>query len=150
MKTTHWLLPLIAAGWFAVAALGEAEARFMPVEVFLDSPEPVAAWQFELKDRNASMKVVGVENGGSDVFQRAPYYDREAVTRGDANRIVVADYSLAEENELPSGRVRVATLHLMLDGDADFELNLVTANTADGRPIEAATVSLQETQTREP
>lgn len=150
MKTTHWLLPLIAAGLFAVAALGETKARFMPVEVFVDSPEPVAAWQFELKARNASMKVVGVENGGSDVFQRAPYYDREAVTRGEAHRIVVADYSLAEESELPSGRVRVATVHVMLDGDADFELNLVTANAADGRPIEAATVSLQETQTREP
>ena len=150
MKTTPWwLLPLVA-GLFAVAALGEPKTRFMPVEVFLDSPEPVAAWQFELKDRNASMKVVGVENGGSEVFQRAPYYDREAVTRGDARRIVVADYSLAEESELPSGRVRVATLHLMLDDDPDFELNLVTANTADGLPIDAATVSLQEVQTREP
>ncbi|MCY3620932.1 MAG: hypothetical protein OXH68_04375 [Gammaproteobacteria bacterium] len=151
MKTTsRWLLPLVAAALFAVAGLGEAKARFVPVEVILNSPEPVAAWQFELKDRNASMKVVGVENGGSDVFQRAPYYDREAVTRGDAHRIVVADYSLAEEDELPSGRVRVATLHLMLAGDADFELNLVTATTADGRAIETATVSLQETQTREP
>ncbi len=151
MKTITWrVLPLVAAGLFTVAALGEAEARFVPVEVFVDSPQRVAAWQFELKDRNASMKVVGVENGGSDVFQRAPYYDREAVTRGEARRIVVADYSLAEESELPTGRIRVATLHLMLDGDADFELNLVTATTADGRPIEAATVSLQETQTREP
>ena len=150
MKTPWRVLPLVAAGLVAVSTLGEAKARFMPVEVFLTSPEPVAAWQFELKDRNASMQVVGVENGGSDVFQRAPYYDRDAVTRGDANRIVVADYSLAEESELPSGRVRVATLHLMLDGEADFELNLVTATTADGRSIEAATVSLQETQTREP
>ncbi|MDE0036950.1 MAG: hypothetical protein OXU77_05210 [Gammaproteobacteria bacterium] len=151
MRTTPWrVLPLVAAGLFAVAALAEAKARFVPVEVFLDSPQPVAAWQFELKDRNASMKVVGVENGGSDVFQRAPYYDREAVTRGDAGRIVVADYSLADESELPSGRVRVATLHLMLDGNADFDLNLIAATTADGRPIETATVSLQETQTREP
>jgi len=151
MRTTPWrVLPLVAAGLFAVAALAGAKARFVPVEVFLDSPQPVAAWQFELKDRNASMKVVGVENGGSDVFQRAPYYDREAVTRGDAGRIVVADYSLADESELPSGRVRVATLHLMLDGNADFDLNLIAATTADGRPIETATVSLQETQTREP
>ena len=150
MKTPPWWFLPLMAGLFAIAALGEPKARFMPVEVFLTSPEPVAAWQFELKDRNASMKVVGVENGGSDVFQRAPYYDREAVTRGDAHRIVVADYSLAEESGLPSGRVRVATLHLMLDGEADFELNLVTATTADGRPIETATVSLQETQTREP
>ena len=73
MRITPWrVLALLVAALFAVSALGEAEARFMPVEVFLDTPEPVAAWQFELKDRNASMKVVGVENGGSDVFQPAP------------------------------------------------------------------------------
>lgn len=142
------VLPLLA-GFLAVAAIGEASPRFVPVNVFLDSPEPVAAWQFELKDRNASMKVVGVENGDSDAFQPAPYYDRDAVTRGDADRIVVADYSLAEASELPSGRVRVATVHVMLDGDADFELNLVTANAADGRPIKKATASLEQTQARE-
>ncbi|MYA16135.1 MAG: hypothetical protein F4Z28_04875 [Gammaproteobacteria bacterium] len=133
----------------AGASGGDSAPRFVPLEVFLDSPQPVAAWQFELEDRNAAMKVVGVENGDSDAFQRAPYYDREAVQRGQADRIVVADYSLADERELPSGRVRVATVHLMLDGAADFELTLVTANTADGRPIREASVSLQETQTRE-
>ena len=127
---------------------GDPAPRFVPVDIFLDSPQPVAAWQFELQDRNAAMKVVGVENGDSDAFQRAPYYDRDAVQRGDVDRIVVADYSLAEESELPSGRVRVATVHIMLVRDADFELTLVTANTADGRPISDATVSLQETQTR--
>ena len=154
MKNTR-ALGLLAAGLFTLATLatfaatGGTQVRFVPVAVFLDSPEPVAAWQFELKDRNASMKVVGVENGGSDAFQRAPYYDKKAVTRGDADRIVVADYSLAEASELPSGRVRVATVHLMLDGEADYELNLVTANAADGRPIEKATVSLHETQARE-
>ncbi len=151
MKNTR-VLVLLAAGLFicaAFAATGGTQIRFVPVAVLLDSPEPVAAWQFELKDRNASMKVVGVENGGSDAFQRAPYYDKEAVTQGDADRIVVADYSLAEASELPSGRVRVATVHLMLDGEADYELNLVTANAADGRPIENATVSLHETQARE-
>ena len=145
-------LGLIAAGlltFAAFAATGAPQVRFVPVAVFLDSPEPVAAWQFELKDRNASMKVVGVENGDSDAFQRAPYYDKKAVTRGDADRIVVADYSLAETSELPSGRVHVATVHLMLEGDANYELNLVSANAADGRPIEKATVSLQETQARQ-
>ncbi|MXY57494.1 MAG: hypothetical protein F4Y41_14055 [Gammaproteobacteria bacterium] len=143
------VLAVAVAGFVSVVAVGEAKIRFVPVDVFLDSPEPVAAWQFELKDRNAGMTVVGVENGGSDVFGRAPYYDREAVNRGEADRIIVADYSLAEESALPSGRIRVATLHLMIEGDADLELELVAANTADGRTIEAASVSLEETQTRE-
>ena len=85
-----------------VSAEGISSPRFVPLAIHLDSPAAVAAWQFELKDRNGVMKVVGVENGGHAAFPRAPYYDREAVTRGDAERIVVADYSLADENMLPS------------------------------------------------
>ncbi len=112
--------------------------RFMPLAIHLDSPAAVAAWQFELRDRNGAMKVVGVENGGHPAYPRAPYYDREAVARGDAGRIVLADYSLAEEGRLPIGRVRLATLHLVLEGEPDFELRLVTATTPAGRAIEAS------------
>ena len=98
----------------------------------------MAAWQFELRDRNGAMKVVGVENGGHPAFPRAPYYDREAVARGGAARIVVADYSLAEESLLPVGRVHLATLHLMLEGEPDFELRLITATTPAGSAIDAS------------
>ena len=150
--TSAWARSLAVLGicLMATASGTDSAARFVPLDIYLDSPQPVAAWQFELHDRNTAMKVVGVENGDSDAFQRAPYYDREAVQSGDVDRVVVADYSLAEESKLPSGRVRVATVHVMLVGDPDFELKLVTANTADGRPIPEATVRLQETQTREP
>ena len=112
--------------------------RFVPLEIYLDSPSAVAAWQFELKDRNGAMKVVGVENGGHPAFPRAPYYDREAVARSDAERIVVADYSLAEESLLPVSRVHLATLHLMLEGEPDFELRLITATTPEGDAIDAS------------
>ena len=141
-------LAIAVCSLLAVAAIPGEAPRFVPVEVYLDSPEPVAAWQFELADRNASMKVVGVENGDSDAFGRAPYYDGDAVRRGDAERIVVADYSLAEESRLPSGRIRVATVHVMLEAEADFEIKLVAAATQDGRPIDAS-ISLQTQQTRE-
>ena len=112
----------------------EHDIRFAAVDVYLDSAEPVAAWQFELSDRTDGMKIVGVEQGDSPAYGRAPYYDREAVRLGEADRIIVADYSLADVAELPSGRVRVATVHLMLnsDDDADFDLFLVTATTYDG------------------
>ena len=112
--------------------------RFVPLEVHLDSPEPVAAWQFELEDRNAASTVVGIENGGHPAFQPAPYHDREAVARGSASRIVVADYSLAGGDLLPVGRFRLATLHLMLRGEPDFELRLVKATTPEGRAIHAS------------
>ena len=117
---------------------GAGGPRFMPLAIHLDSPAAVAAWQFELKDRNGAMTVVGVENGGHPAYPRAPYYDREAVARGGAERIVVADYSLAEESQLPGGRVHLATLHLMLEGEPDFELRLVTATTLEGSAIDAS------------
>lgn len=115
------------------------DVRFAAVDIFLDSPEPVAAWQFELADRHGTMKVVGVEQGESPAFERVPYYDREAVRRGTADRIIVADYSLADAGELPTGRSRIATIHLMLSGDrdADFNLQLVTATTYDGEAMDA-------------
>ncbi len=122
-----------------VAYAEEAQSpRFVPLEIHLDSPEPVAAWQFELNDHNGAMKVVGVENGGHATFQRAPYYDRDAVARGSTSRIVVADYSLADASLLPVGRFRLATLHLMLRGEPDFELRLIKATTPEGRVIDAS------------
>jgi len=127
----------------AVAWAGETGSpRFVPLEVQLDSPEPVAAWQFELNDREAATRVVGVENGGHPAFRRAPYYDRGAVAQGDTPRVVVADYSLADAAQLPVGRFRLATLHLMLRGEPDFELRLIAATRPDGRAIDAS-ISIQ-------
>ena len=77
------------------------------------------------------------------------FYDREAVAEGDADRIIVADYTLAGESHLPRGRMRLATLHLMLEGGADFELRLVTATTSDGQAIDASiALQIPEERTR--
>ena len=140
-----WLAILaVAFALGGVAGPNETSAlRFVPVEIYLESPEPVAAWQFELADRAGAMRVVGIEGGGHDAFSRAPYYDREALARGDVSRIVVADYSLADAGALPRGRVPLAILHLMLEGDPDFELRLVTATTSEGAPI-AASIALRD------
>ena len=133
----------------AVGADSGGAPRFVPVEIHLDSPQPVAAWQFELGDRNGAMKVVGIERGGIPAFPDTPYYDREAVAEGDADRIIVADYTLADESRLPTGRMRLATLHLMLEADADFELRLVTATTFDGQAIDASiALHIPEERTR--
>ncbi len=135
-----WLAVL--AVWLAVANVAAQDAastpRFVAVEVHFDSPEPVAAWQFELADRAGAMRVVGIEGGGHDAFPRAPYYDREALARGDAPRIVLADYSLAEDEALPRGRMHLATMHLMLDGEPDFALRLIKATNAEGVPVTAS------------
>ena len=132
------LLPVLALLAVFPGVVGAASPRFLPLDVHLDTPVPVAAWQFELKDANGAMTVVGVENGGHPAYPRAPYYDREALARGGASRIVVADYSLAEASGLPSGRVRLATLHLMLDGKPEFDLRLIAAAGPDGGAIDAS------------
>jgi hypothetical protein len=134
MKKYLALLVLVGVWVAGAASADEHDVRFAAVDIYLDSAEPVAAWQFELSNRTDGMKIVGVEQGDSPAYARAPYYDREAVRLGEADRIIVADYSLADVVELPSGRVRVATVHLMLnsDDDADFDLFLVTATTYDG------------------
>jgi len=125
-------------------SFAQDDVRFVAVDIYLTSPAPVAAWQFELNDTNGVMKIVGVENGDSDAYPRAPYFDREAVQLGTADRIVVADFSISDDEELPSGRIRIATLHLMLTGpnEPDFDLSLVVAAMRDGQAIDAS-ISLE-------
>ncbi|MDE0028050.1 MAG: hypothetical protein OXU42_01425 [Deltaproteobacteria bacterium] len=115
------------------------KVRFAALDIHLESAEPVAAWQFELSEAAGGMRVVGVENGDSPAFARAPYYDRKAVNDGRADRIIVADFTLRSGNELPVGRFRIATVHVHLTGDSEPEyvLRLVTAGNAEGKPVPA-------------
>ena len=113
---------------------------FRAVEVYLRTDEPLAAWQFELREAGGRMRVVGVENGDSAAFGDAPYYDLAAVAAGSAERVIVADYSLNPPAGLPRGRTRVATVHVQIEGsgDPDYVPSLMAAGGADGEPIEAA------------
>ncbi len=126
----------------AAAARPAADVRFAAVDVFVDSPAPLAAWQFELSEATGAMAVVGVENGASEAFTDTPHYDLDAVARDRADRIVVADYSLADRNALPTGRTRVATVHVRLTGSGtpEFALQLIAAGDAEGQPIAADAV----------
>ena len=121
------------------SAVADAPIRFTSVDVYINAAEPMAAWQLEFSATSGAMQVVGVENGESNAFDGAPYYDREAVENGRADRIVVADYSLVDEDQLPSGRVRVTTLHLMLTGEEapEFDTRLIVATNENGTRINA-------------
>lgn len=134
-------LPVIAVLLLlaAASAMAESPVRFTSVDVYIDAAEPMAAWQLEFSAVTGAMQVVGVENGDSAAFHGVPYYDREAVENGRADRIVVADYSLEDEGKLPSGRVRVTTLHLMVSGDEAprFDTRLIVATSDKGTRIDA-------------
>ena len=116
--------------------------RFAPLHIYLDSgSRPLAAFQFELKaaagklaPAKAGVKIVGVEGGQHAAFKEAPYYDPAALAK---NRIIIAAFNTG--SELPTGRTRIATIHLQIIGDAepDYELKLVVAADADAKEIPA-------------
>ncbi len=134
------LLVLWASAWPGLSRADVAKVRFAALDVHLESAQPVAAWQFELTETGGRMRVVGVENGDSPAFPKAPYYDRKAVNDGRADRIIVADFTLRPPAELPAGTVRIATVHVRITGDSEPEyvLRLVTAGNATGKPVPAS------------
>ena len=130
---------LIGAVLTALSQSVQTDPRFATLDIYLESTEPLAAWQFEVREATGRMQVVGVENGDTDAFDEAPYYDLAAVSAGAADRIIVADFSLRPAGELPTGRNRLATLHIRLEapGDPVYVLSLMAAGGADGEPINA-------------
>ena len=130
---------LIGAVVAALSQSVETDTRFTTLDIYVESTEPLAAWQFEVREASGRMRVVGVENGETAAFGEAPYYDLTAVAQGAADRVVVADYSMLPATELPTGRNRLATIHIQLEGTAepDYVLNLMAAGGADGEPIQA-------------
>jgi hypothetical protein len=113
----------------------EQKVRFAPVHVYLDpGGKPLAAYQFELKARTGRIKIVGVEGGAHPAFQEAPYYDPAALMN---DRIIIAAFNTG--HDLPTGRTRVATIHLQILGAADpqYELKLMAVADDNGQEIPA-------------
>lgn len=113
-----------------------AVTTFESLDVFVDTTTtPLAAWQAEITLDGA--KLVGVEGGAHSAFADAPRYDAAALQGG---RVLVA--ALATGDDLPSGRIRVARLHVALtrSPDAAFTPLVQHAVVADpaGRRIRAA------------
>lgn len=120
-------------------------AVFATVPVYVDTgATPLAAYQFELTEKQGRMKVVGIANGEHAAFDEAPYYDAKALSEGKADRVVVAAFSLNRKDNLPAGQTRVATVQVMLTGpgEPDYQLKLITAGDVEGKPIANATISM--------
>jgi hypothetical protein len=113
----------------------EQKVRFAPVHIYLDpGGKPLAAYQFELKARTGRIKIVGVEGGAHPAFQEAPYYDPAALMN---DRIIIAAFNTGRD--LPTGRTRIATIHLQILGDAEpqYELKLMAVADDNGQEIPA-------------
>jgi hypothetical protein len=138
---------LALAGLVSLAAGGSARttgaperARFLVVDVWIDSGVPVAAWQVEVRTTAGESTMVGVE-GGDGPFAEPAYYDPRALAGG---RIVLAAFTTA--SPLPAGRHRVARLHVREGaGPAEHAAQLVVAAGAEGETVDA-TVTLGDAQ----
>ncbi len=134
----------VAAGFQPGAPRPDAELkteggiRFEALDVFVESgATPLAAWQVEIK-ATGDAKLVGVE-GGDGVYKDAPYYDPAALHESQLReRIVLAAFSTAGgEAGLPSGKARVARVHVQAGGPVTYTVSLMTAGGADGTKIPA-------------
>jgi hypothetical protein len=124
-------------------ARGNAQVRFQAVDVYVDSgATPLAAYQIDLCFTNGAAKIVGIEGGEHTAFRNPPFYDSKAIQH---ERVIIAAFSTAPAAQLPSGRTRVATIHLEIRAVAplQFRLKLEAAADAQGNKI-PATAALQE------
>jgi len=123
----------------AKAPAPDADVRFEAVDVFVDAGEsPLSAYQFDLATparEGWQASIVGVEGGEHPAFRKAPYYDPAALHAG---RIIIAAYSVDEA--LPTGRTRVARLHMELRRVAGAP----AAEAFDMRPPPAAPASSKQ------
>ncbi len=137
-----WAMPtLLLTALLATAAFAQRDddaapaVRFEYIDVYVDSgTAPLAAYQFELTDSVGSIKIVGIEGGAHDAFAAPPYYDPKALKN---NRVIIAAFSTAAD--LPTGRTRVATVHVQVEVDVipEIKINLEAAGDVQGNEINA-------------
>ena len=115
--------------------------RFAPVHVYIDSGDAgLAAWQVELTNTTGNAKIVGIEGGEHGAFKEPPYYDSAAMMN---ERVIIAAFCTG--SDLPSGRTRVATLHMQITGEgaAEYEVILKRAAGEEANEI-TATITIEQ------
>ena len=127
---------LLAGGAFAQDSGNNKEkVSFRAVDIFVKSKgQPLAAYQVQVAFLGLKTKISGIEGGSHPAFKKPPLYDPKAMQK---EQVIIAAYNTAPAEELPKGKVRVATIHLHITGSKTPELTfkLVAAGTVDGEKI---------------
>lgn len=143
--TPFWMVLALLLSPSNGGAGGDATAvRFTTVDIVIDAGDaPLAAYQIEFKATTAGVTIVGIEGGEHPAFSEPPYYDPKAIQQ---ERIILASFNTADASELPTGKTRVATIHLQVSGDTppQYTIDLAVAADADGKRIEQAAAEIQE------
>ncbi len=114
-----------------------AEVHFHAINIYIDSSSsPLAAYQVEFSVTNVPAKIVGIEGGSPKAFREPPFYDPKAM---QGERVIIAAFSTEAPEHLPSGKTRVATIHIETAGETrpEFELKLQAAADPAGKRISA-------------
>jgi hypothetical protein len=113
--------------------------RFVAVDVYVDVGErKLSAWQVEIAcDPRAA--IAGVEGGEPMAFREPPTYDPRALNGG---KIVLAAFT---PGDAPSGRVRVARLHLLESEKCTLEGKVAAAAGPGGERFDDAKIHLERT-----
>ncbi len=144
----NWIASLVVWAFIvlfsalAPAAEPAAATRFQAVHVFLDAKDDsLAAYQIFLRATKGDVKIVGIEGGEPDAFKQPPFYDPKAIQK---ERVILAAFSTRPKAELPTGKVRVATIHLQVSGHAEpeFETKLQAAANHEAKKF-TPTISLE-------
>jgi hypothetical protein len=131
------LLPMMPVfhGTEAADADSPEAVRFFPVEVWGDAgTNRLAAYQVSLECVSEEVMIIGIEGGSHPAFEDPPSYDPRAI---QGNRLIAAKFSLKQESELPTGMIRLFTVHLQAPRDAEpeFMLNVMAAGGPGGGRI---------------
>jgi hypothetical protein len=111
--------------------LENAGNRFVAVDVYVEAGDKkLAAWQVEI-DTDDRAAIVGVEGGEPAAYREPPTYDAAALQGG---KIVLAAFT---KGDAPSGRVRVARLHLMESVKVDLNGKVIAAAAPVGARLDA-------------
>jgi hypothetical protein len=129
--------------FLCMAAAQIRGAEFAVFDVFVDSgADALAAYQLKISDEKAAVKILSVEGGEHASFAQPPKFDGKAIQR---DVIKIAAFSLDAREKLPSGRVRVASLHVEIGpGMAPEWKALVEAAGGAGGTRISATVSISK------
>ena len=123
------------------------KVRFVWLPVYVDSADmPLAAYQFELKATQGDVTIVGVEGGQHAAFKKPPYYDPAVLKK--ENRIIIAAFNVG--NDLPAGKNRIASVHLMVEGEIEpeYKIELTVAADPNGKKIPNAKINLKKGNTK--
>ncbi len=136
-------LPGAALPGAALPGEEESAVRFCFVDLYADSESrALAAWQVELiaTAEAGEVKIVGIEGGEHPAYGQPAYYDPAALMH---HRVILAAFNTG--NDLPTGRTRVARVHLQVPAHAQphYEVKLEAAADRDGQRIDVTVHATQ-------